>query len=58
MPWLTLALTIGIGEILLYALVGMGAVFANVGFVISNIVFAVLFGLVLITLLEWVYEKR
>lgn len=57
-PWLTLAAVIGVGEILLYALAATGIFFGNIGFIISNITFAVLLGLVLMTLLEWVYEER
>ena len=58
LPWLTLAAIIGVGEILLYALADTGVFFGNIGFIISNIAFAVLLGLALATLLEWVYEKR
>lgn len=57
-PWLTLAGVIGVGEILIYASADPGIFFANLGFIISNIIFAVLFGLALLTLLEWVYEER
>jgi hypothetical protein len=55
-PWLTLAAIIGAGEVLLYALADAGMLLGNLGFIISNIVFAVLLGLALRTLLEWVHE--
>lgn len=57
-PWLTLAGVIGVGEILVYGLAGGGIFLGNLGFIISNMAFAVLFGLALMTLLEWVYETR
>lgn len=57
-PWLTLAAIVGAGEILLYAFADAGVFWGNIGFIISNIVFAVLFGLTLLALIEWVYEKR
>lgn len=56
--WLTLAMTIGVGEILLYLFADTGIFFGNIGFIISNIAFAIFLGLTLITLLEWVYEGR
>lgn len=56
-PWLTLAVVIAAGEAFMYVLADTGVFFGNMGFIVSNAVFAVLFGLVLMTLLEWVYEE-
>jgi hypothetical protein len=57
-PWFTLAVVIGVADILLYALSDAGIFMENLGFILSNVSFAVLFGLALMTLLEWVYERR
>lgn len=58
MPWLTLAATIVVGEILLYAVADTNMFFSNIGFIISNIAFASFLGVALAVLLEWVYEER
>jgi hypothetical protein len=57
-PWFTLAVVIGVGDILIYVLADAGMFLGNLGFILSNVSFAVLFGLALMTLLEWVYEER
>lgn len=56
--WLTLSLIILIGEILLYVSAAPGVFLPNAGFIISNVIFAVFFGLSIAKLLEWVYEKN
>ncbi|OGY98453.1 MAG: hypothetical protein A2855_00045 [Candidatus Liptonbacteria bacterium RIFCSPHIGHO2_01_FULL_57_28] len=56
-PWLTLAAVILAGEVALYALGDASILLGNLGFIISNVVFALLFGLSLMALLEWAYEK-
>lgn len=56
-PWATLAAVIGISEVLLYVLAVGDAFWANAGFIVLNVIFAVLLGLALLKLQEGVYGK-
>jgi hypothetical protein len=54
-PWLTLAAAIAAGELLLYAAAAPGAFFGHIVFILANAAFAVLLGLGLLNLVEYVY---
>jgi hypothetical protein len=56
--WLTLVLVIGVSEIASYALSAPGIFWKNLGFISLNFAFAIVLGLALMRLLEYIYGKE